>query len=133
MKEVQPESPGLDLQEQIAVRSGDHLRVDDEIPVSANAPVPAFLKHTQQLRLQHQIQLADFVEKNGPSLRLLYETRALRNGVCECALLMAEQLAFDERGRKVRTVDRHKGGVGTARTVMNPPGDDLLTSPALTI
>jgi hypothetical protein len=77
MKDIQPESPGLDLREQIAVRGGNHFRVDNEIPVSANAPVPALLKYIQQLRLQHQIQLADFIEKNSPSLGLLEEPRAL--------------------------------------------------------
>src|ERR1700722_4816803 len=66
------------------------------------------LNHAQELRLKFQRQFANLVEKERASIGSLKAPHSLGNGSSECAPLMTEQFAFEERGRNRRTVDRHK-------------------------
>ncbi len=59
--------------------------------------------------------------------------QALAQGLCagECALLMAEQLAFQQRLRQGGAVDLDKRAVCTARAVVNGAGNQLFAGSTL--
>ena len=65
------------------------------------------LEHAQQLGLDRERQLADLVEEHRAAVRALEQARLGRDRAGERALLVAEQLALDQRLRpERRAVDR---------------------------
>jgi hypothetical protein len=89
------------------------------------------LEDPQQLRLRLQRQLTDFVQKDRPAVGEL-ETPGLRGaGIREGALLPAEQLALDERGRQGRAIHADERRSATAAGVMQQAGGDALARAGL--
>jgi hypothetical protein len=80
---------------EIAVRRRDDARVEQDLARSAERPHPALLKNPEQLRLQVERHVADFVEKQRPASRLLEQADARVNGTREGALLVPEQLGLE--------------------------------------
>src|SRR2546423_1853450 len=66
------------------------------------------LEHAQQLRLQLERQLADLVEEQRAAARALERAGAPAIGAGERALLVAEELALDQRRRQRCAVDREE-------------------------
>jgi|SRR5579864_5497690 len=54
------------------------------------------LKNAQQLRLQRERYVADFVEKKGPFVSQFKTADFLRDGSGESASLMAKELTFEQ-------------------------------------
>ena len=54
------------------------------------------LQHVQQLGLQRRLHLADFVEEDGPAVRLFELADACRRGAGERALLVTEEFALEQ-------------------------------------
>ena len=63
---------------------------------AADAVDLAFLQGAQQLGLKAAVHLGDFVEQQGAAVGLLELADAPRHRAGEGALLMAEQLAFQQ-------------------------------------
>jgi hypothetical protein len=89
---------------EILVRRGNHADVDLDGPVSADALEAFFLEHPQNLDLQLQRELADLVEEDAPTIRGLEAAQLRADRIGEGALLVAEELAFQERvGESLRS------------------------------
>ena len=72
------------------------------------------LEHREELGLQLQREIADLVEEDRAPVGHLEEPLAGLLGVGEGALLVAEQLALDQRARQGRAVHVHERPVGLA-------------------
>ena len=89
---------------QVAISGRDHAYVHLYRVAAADSFKLTFFKHAQELGLQVQRQLADFIEKERAAIRDLKTPAAFRVGSGERAALVAEQFALDERPRQRRTV-----------------------------
>ena len=67
------------------------------------------LEDPQQLGLQIEGQITDFVEKHRPAVRQLEAADAWCNGAGERAFLVAEEFAFEQACGDRRTVELHEG------------------------
>jgi hypothetical protein len=72
---------------------------------AADGGVFALLQHAQQAGLRLHRHVADLVEEQGAAFGLLEAARIAGVGAREGALLVAEQLGFDELARDRRHVD----------------------------
>jgi hypothetical protein len=81
---------------QVAIGGGDEAHVDGDGPRSAQALDLALLQSAQQLGLQVERQLAHLVEKERALVGQLQTADLARNGAGERALLVAEELAFEQ-------------------------------------
>jgi len=123
-------APGGQLA-QIAVAGRQHAHVDPHRARAADAHELPLLQHAQELRLRAEVHLADLVEQERAAVRQL-ELAALalvRPG--EGALLVAEQLALDERLGNRRAVERDERAGPARRVVVDRLGDELLADAAL--
>jgi hypothetical protein len=68
----------------------------------------AGLEHAQQLHLQVERHLGDLVEEQRAAVGALEEAQVLPVGAGEAALLVAEDLAFDQVRRDRAAVDREE-------------------------
>ena len=68
--------------------------------------------------MNYQRKLTDFIEEQGASVGLFYETVLGSIGPCKGALFMSEKLALDELVRDRRAVYLHKRLVGPLGAVI---------------
>src|SRR5262245_12260072 len=93
----------------------------------------AFLDRAQQLRLKVQRHVADLVQEQRAAMRRPNETFAVARRTGKRALLVTEELAFEQRFRNRSAVHRNEGP-GTSRArAMNRLREELLTGTALTL
>src|SRR5664279_2470816 len=107
VEQVFPEPPALDLFLQVPVAGRDDPYIDLG---SAGAPQPfklAVLNDPEQLALQLQRHLADFVEEYGAAVGQLETPDLPGISPGERTLFPTEELAFDEVRRHCRAVDRY--------------------------
>ncbi len=99
------------------MRRRDDAHVDFLARRRADALERSLLQHAQQLGLQVERQIADFVEKQRPAMRQLESPLAGRDGARERAAGVAEELALDQRRRQGGAVDDHErvGPAGSVR------------------
>src|SRR4051794_7223535 len=90
----------------IAIRRGDDARFDVDLLVAADAPELAFFEHAQQLDLELDRHLRDFVEEDRAALGHFEVALAAFDCVREGALLVAEDLGLDQRRRDRPAVER---------------------------
>ena len=86
----------------------------------------AFLQGAQQLRLQADIHLADFVEQQRAAIGRLEFADTARDGAGERTLLVAEQLELQQVLGDCRTVQRDERPADAARTAMDMARQHLL-------
>ena len=67
------------------------------------------LQHAEQLRLQFERQLADFVQEYRPLVGEFETAHAARNRTGESTPLVSEQFAFEQGARNRRAIDLHEG------------------------
>src|SRR5262249_38911772 len=67
------------------------------------------LQHPQELGLQCEGQVADFIEEQRPLMGQFKASEALREGPREGAFFVPEEFAFQEVRREGGAVDRDKG------------------------
>src|SRR5262245_26587735 len=84
---------------QISIGRGDHSDVGADRTAASHALELAFLQDSQQRDLGLRRKLADFVQKDAPSVCELEAALPPLQGAGERALLVAEQFRGDERGR----------------------------------
>src|SRR5436305_929838 len=82
---------------QIHVRSRDNPHVGFENFTATNPGELTILKYAQQAHLRRQSHLANFIEEQGAAVRFFEATFSARARVSERALLMPEQLRFEQR------------------------------------
>src|SRR5205085_5271713 len=89
------------------------------------------VEEAKQLRLEVEGKLADLVEEDGAAVGRLDQADLGRGGPGEGAALVTEELGLDEAGRNGAAIDGDPRGRRAWRTVMERPGDDLLSDAAL--
>ena len=103
------------------MRRGDDAHVDPEGLLPAHAADFALLERPQQLDLHRDRGVSDLVEEERPAVGPLEGALVLRGGSGEGALLVAEELRFEQRFREGAAVDRDErprraAAVGMQRT-----------------
>ena len=73
-----------------------------------SVPERPLLQHAQELRLRGRRHLADFVEEQRAAVRQLERALPPRDGARERALLVAEQLGFEQGVGNGGAVERHE-------------------------
>ncbi|MNG99463.1 hypothetical protein D3C79_586340 [compost metagenome] len=113
---------------EVTVGGGDHAPGEVAVFATAQRTVLAGFKHTQQLRLQGQWQLAHFIEKQRARTGHLQVPCPLANGPGECPSRMTEQLRFEQTlgDRPAIEVDER---LAWRTQAMQSLGDDFLASP----
>ena len=71
-------------------------------PRAAESFELTFLKHPEQLGLELQRQVADFVEEDRPAVGEFEASGPARDGSGESAFFVAEEFAFDEFGQPLK-------------------------------
>jgi hypothetical protein len=89
------------------------------------------LEYPEQLHLQVERHLGDFVEEERAVVGALEHATVPALGARERPALVTEQLAFHERGRDGAAVDRDERAVATAAEVVHGARDDFLAGAAL--
>src|SRR6185295_11296167 len=89
------------------------------------------LQYPQQLHLQGDRQLADFVEKERPAIGFFEESPAITVGVGESSLLVPEQLALQQILGDGAAVDRDERRATPRASAMERARDELLARAAL--
>ncbi len=101
---------------EILVGRGDYARLHPERFEAADARELAFLQHAQQLGLQLDRQIADFVEEERAAAGLLDLARAPLGRAGEGPALVAEEFAFEQSvrdGRAVHGDERRRASAAT--------------------
>ena len=116
--QVGPETARAHLVVEPPVGGRDQAHVGLQRDVAPDALELAVLDGAQQLGLEVEGQFADLVEEERAVVGDLEAAPALRVGAGERPFLVAEQLAFDERRRQRRAVQRdERAGLAGARVV----------------
>ena len=109
VEEVLAEAPLLHHALEVAVGGGEHAHVHPDQLVAADALEGALLERAQQLHLELGRHVADLVEEHRAAVGQLELAEPALLGVGERALLVAEQLGLEQRGRDGRRRDPHEG------------------------
>ncbi len=99
--------------------------------MAADPPHLAVLQHAQVLRLQVRAHLGDLVEEDGAAVGQLEVAGPPRHRAGEGPLLVAEQLALEQRLRDRRAVHRHERPLGPLRELVDGARDQLLARAGL--
>src|SRR2546422_11710144 len=97
----------------------------------------SLLEHAHQLHLKIGRHVHDFIEKDCAAIGRAEKAFGVADGSSEGALLVAEQLAFDQIFRQRTAVQRHKWSIGILKgphaesIVMNATRHEFLTGSAL--
>src|SRR5262245_61216792 len=94
--QVLAKSAGADFVAEILIGRRNHPDVTGPRDVFADSLVLPLLQHTQELRLQLDRQLADFVEKNRPAVRRLKAARPFTDRTGEGPTRVPEELALED-------------------------------------
>ena len=116
---------------EIAVGRRDHPDVDVDVLVAAELGELRVLEDVEQLGLQRRFHLADLVEEDGAGVGLFELADARRGGAGEGALLVAEQLAFEQLTRQRGAVHLDERPVLARRTLVDGARHELLADAAL--
>ncbi len=115
----------------VAVGGGDDADVDLDRLGAADAVDLALLDGAQELGLEMERHLGDFVEQQGAAIGLLELADATRHRTGEGALLVAEQLALEQVLRDRGAVDRDERLVGARGFAVDVARQHLLAGAAL--
>ncbi len=117
---------------EIAVGGGNDAHIQRHGLAAAQAFHFFFLEHTQQFRLQANIDLGDFIQQQGATIGLFEFTGPGGVGTGECAFLIAKQHGFQHGLGNGRTIDGYKRLVAAARIFMNEAGIDFFAAAGIT-
>src|SRR2546428_5294199 len=93
----------------------------------------AGLQHAQEPPLYLQRDLADLIQKDRAAVGQLESPRLGRLRASESALLIAEQLALDQRRRKRRAVDDNEWAAIAQAALVNGVGEQFLARSCLSL
>src|SRR5205809_60198 len=114
----------------IAIRRGNETHVDAQLFVAADANECAILEEAQQLGLQGPAHVADFVEEDRAAIGFFHAAQLGFDRAGECALLVAEELAFEEGLGNRRAIDANITRIATVTERVQRAGDELLAGAA---
>ncbi len=96
--------PGLD----VAMGRGNHAHIDIETLRRSDRPDLPFLQHAQQLDLQRDRHIADFIEEKRALVCRLKQALVIAGRAGERAFDVAEQLGLQQRLRNRPAIDRNE-------------------------
>ena len=129
--QVLAEFPRGDQGLEVLVGRRDHARLELERLDAADPVELALLQHAQQLGLQLDRQVADFVEEDRAGVGHLEFAGAPLGRAGERAALVPEQLALEQAMRNRGAVDGDERRAPSRRFEMNRARDQLLAGAAL--
>ena len=115
---------------EILVGGADDAHVDLDRAMPADPLDHLILQEAQQLDLHRQRQVADFVEEQRAAIGALDLADGLLHRAGEGALLMAEQLAFQQGLGDRRAIDRDEGLLGARAQAVDRLRQHLLAGAA---
>src|SRR6185436_17184045 len=118
---------------QVPVRRRHHAHVDVQRRRAADALERLLLERAQDLRLQRQRQIADFIEEQRAAVRELELPRLALRRAGEGALLVAEELGLEQVLGNRRAVDRDKRPVVARAERVEGAREQLLAGAALAL
>ena len=98
--------------------------------MAAHPAQPSGLQHAQQLGLQVERQLADFVEDQGAARGFLEPAELALAGAGEGAALVPEELALGQLAGQGAAIDGHEGAVGDGAQLVQGARQQLLAGAA---
>ena len=127
--QVGAQLPFVDRLLDVAVARGQDAHIDLNRLFGSNASQRVRLEHAQQLDLQLDRHLGDFVEEERAARGLLELALVSAFRAGEAPALVTEQLAFHERWRDRTAIHRHPGAVATAAQFVNGAATTSLPDP----
>src|SRR6266436_1029635 len=118
---------------EIAVRRGNQTRIGSK---RARTPQPLelpLLQHAEQFGLQFERNLSDLVQKDRAAIGHFETADALRDCSRECALLVSEQLAFQQTRWNRRAVELDERLRAPRTQIMDGPRDQFLSCTRVSI
>src|SRR5215510_314401 len=122
VEEVFAEAPPLNLALQVAVGRGDDPHGDLFLLHAADAPEPFLFEDVEQTRLNRRLHLCNFVEEDRALMRQLEQPGLAGYCASERALLVAEELRFEQLSAQTRAVDRDERLVAPLAQPVNQAG-----------
>src|SRR6266478_3801530 len=92
--------------------SGNHADIDRDCFFAAEALQSFLLEHAHELDLSPGGHVADFIEKDSAAIGLLETSNATEFCASECAALMTEEFAFEQRFRNRSAIDGDERSFG---------------------
>src|SRR5208283_1047855 len=109
MEEVLPEGPAAHQILEVHVGGGDQAHIDGNGFLAAEAFHLAFLKHAKKFHLDVRRQVAYLVQEKCALIGTLEAPWLAVQSARESPPLVAKKLAFDQRLRQSRAVERNEG------------------------
>src|SRR5262249_4966059 len=116
---------------EVPVGGRDHASVDVDQAVASHAGEGEILKHVQELGLEGQRQLRDFVQVERAALRVLELPGLAPMGPGEGPPLVPEELGLEQIVRNRSAVDLDERPMAPAGMRVDAPGDEVLAYSAL--
>jgi len=129
VEEIGTELPLLHAGAQVDGSGGEEAYVHGPLPVAAQPAGRPRVEDPQEFGLRREGQVADLVEEEGPPLQALEETRPGLFGSAECALVVPEELRFEELHRQRSAVDGEERAAGARARAMEGARRKLLPRP----
>ena len=126
MVEILAERALLHQLVEVAVGGHDHAHVHGDGAVAADALHLPLFQDAQQLGLHHQRHVADFVQEQRAAVGLFEFAQVPGGGAGERALLMAEQLGFDQLAGHGRAVQGDERAVAARAALVQGARDQFL-------
>src|SRR6188474_3064387 len=111
---------------EIAIGCGNNADIDVDSSTTAHLFKLAFFKHSQQLGLQVERQLTNFVEENGAAVSNFKTSRPSSPGTGKRTFLMTKQLTLDQWSGKCGAIDFHQRSFMTRTKFMDSMGQQFL-------
>src|SRR5690348_13415973 len=101
----------------------NHTHIDAMRPATAQALELLLLKHTEQLRLQCQRHISNFVQEQSSSISHFKAANFLGKGPRKRAFFVTEKFAFQQVKRNRCTIKLYKGASATCAKVVDRAGN----------
>src|SRR5438105_3267417 len=129
--QIGPESALLNHGGQIAMCGSDQSNIDANRAAASKSFELAFLNHPQQLGLELQRNVADFIQQKSSLVRQLKPPDSLRQRTGERAFLMSEKLTLEQSRRNCSAVDLYKFPVASRAALMNRVSENFFAGTSL--
>ena len=133
MKQVFAKQSLFDPLFEILMGRGDHPHIGLDRRMATDAIKVAIREHTQQARLQFGWHVADFVEEQRATIRLLETPTPLCGGAGECTFFVPEQFRLEQIARDSRSVDGDKWCIAPRAVPMQCTRNEFLAGAGFAI
>src|SRR6185369_13080718 len=125
--QVRAESILVNHRFQVAIVCGNEANVRSDGTIAANSLEFLVLDRAQQLRLEFERHLPDFIEKKRALVGQFESSDSLRQGSRKRPLLMSEQLAFEQARGNRGAVHFDEAAFFPTAQLMDCSGDEFLS------